>query len=89
MSAYEDFESAQAQGLRADGQRYMDWDIVVEEQTPDSALLRSTVDFAPVTLVDESGQAAAEIDAWPDAQFAWTIQRQADGVWLIIQGQQL
>jgi hypothetical protein len=89
MSAYQDFESAQAQGLRADGERYLDWEIFVEEQTAESALLRSTVDFAPVNLVDGSGQVAASIDAWADVQFVWTLQRQEDGAWLIIQGQQL
>jgi hypothetical protein len=88
-SAFQDFESAQQSGLRADASRYESWVITVEERSDSQALLTSSIDFAAVNLVDGQGGIVEQVPAWGDASFAWTLTQQPDGSWLIVQGQLL
>jgi len=90
--ATDDFLAAQTDGVVADGDRYADWSISVEETGQDGntqALLTSVIDFAAVNLVDTDGVISESVPAWIDAVFVWTLERQSDGTWLIVSGQQL
>lgn len=89
VSAASDFAVALESGLRADTERYAAWRITLEEIEPGSALLTSEIDFAAVSLVDDKGFVVEEVPGWSGATFAWTLARQPDGAWMVVQGQLL
>jgi hypothetical protein len=91
VDATGDFLAAQAEGLAADGDRYASWSITAETPggDPDQAVLTSAIDFAAVNLVNANGEIVERVPGWSEATFVWTLNRQADGSWLIVSGQEL
>jgi len=89
VSATADFAAAQQEGLRADGDRFARWSIDTQNESDKLVLATSVIDFDAVDLIDGDGSVADSVPAWSEATFAWTLRKQPDGSWLIVQGQLL
>lgn len=89
QAAAADFAAAQAAGLAADRDRFTNWTVEVQRLRDGQALATSRNSYGPVSLVNRSGRVIDRIPASADKQFAWTLQAQPSGRWLIIQGRPL
>ncbi|MGA7688200.1 MAG: DUF6318 family protein [Jiangellales bacterium] len=89
VAATADFETAQAEGLRADTDRFGSWTIKTQNAADSQVLLTSAIEFNAVNLIDGDDIVTDSVPAWSDATFAWTLRQQPNGNWLIVQGQLL
>jgi hypothetical protein len=88
-SATDDFEAAQGDQLKADGDRYSSWTTEVQDVSNGQVVILTVMDFAGINLVDQQGIVVDRVPPLMDATFAWTVAAQPDGSWLVIQGQRL
>jgi ketosteroid isomerase-like protein len=83
------FESAYSAGKRADGALYESWTIEVDQVDGDHALVRTEVETGDITLVNPDGSIEAEFTGESAVTTVWSLLRQADGGWLIVNAQDL
>ena len=92
VEATADFLRAQELGLAADADRYDSWSLdttASEASESEQVVISSSIDVAAVNLADAQGNFVEAVPAWKDAPFIWTMRRQTDGSWLIVQGLQI
>jgi hypothetical protein len=84
MVQYSNFSSAYAMGQAAEGTLYQTWDIEVQDSSSDQALVLTTVDTGSISLTDADGVLIDSFPAEESVTTVWTLGRQPDETWLII-----
>jgi hypothetical protein len=84
MLQYSNFSSAYAIGQSAEGTLYQTWDIEVQDSSSDRALVLTTVDTGSISLTDADGVLIDSFPAEEGVATVWTLKRQPDESWLII-----
>jgi hypothetical protein len=69
-----------------EGGDYVDWTIVVDEESHDSASVRSLVGVEAARIIDTNGQVVSQFDELRDFTEVYQLQRQPSGHWLIVAG---
>lgn len=89
MAQYENFAAAAAQGQSADGAVYETWSLILEDRDEDSALVVSAVDTGQVMLRAADGTVLEMFPAESGITTAWSLQRDANATWLLVDARDL
>ena len=85
-AGYRIAETVNQEGQTYEGGDYVDWTIVVDEQSRDSASVRSLVSVEAARIIDTNGQIVSQFDELSDFTEVYQLQRQPSGQWLIVAG---